>query len=78
MPSTSEVGHAKNVANFQDLISVCTGYGVAYNPSNVLILLSALNAVFTNADTLMDNVDTASQQYASAVGARRLEFEPLK
>jgi len=43
-----------------------------------LILLSALNAVFTNADTLMDNVDTASQQYASAVGARRLEFEPLK
>ena len=27
MASTSEVGHAKNVANFQDLIEFVTGYG---------------------------------------------------
>ena len=78
MASSSEVGHAKNVANFQDLISVCTGYGVAYNPSNIAILITALTAVYTNCDNLIDNVDTASQQYHSAVGARRDEFEPLK
>ncbi len=33
MPSTSETGHAKNVANFETLISFCTGYGTTYNPS---------------------------------------------
>ena len=27
MASTSEKGHAKNVANFQDLIEFVTGYG---------------------------------------------------
>ncbi len=27
MASTSEVGHAKNVANFQDLIEFVIGYG---------------------------------------------------
>jgi len=78
MPSTSEVGHAKNVANFEDLISVCTGYGAAYNPSNPAILLTALNAVYTNCDNLMDNVDVASEKYHSAVGARRTQFETLK
>jgi hypothetical protein len=33
MASTSETGHAKNVANFQDLISFVTSYGATYNPS---------------------------------------------
>ncbi len=78
MAAFSEVGHAKNVANFQDLISVCTGYGIKYNPSNTALSLTNLNLVYTNADTLMDNVDTAFQAYQSAVGVRRAEFEPLK
>lgn len=33
MASTSEVGHAKNVANFQDLIAFVDGYGATYNPT---------------------------------------------
>lgn len=33
MASTSETGHAKNVANFQDLIEFVTAYGATYNPS---------------------------------------------
>ncbi len=33
MKSTYKTGHAKNVANFQDLIEFITGYGVSYNPS---------------------------------------------
>jgi len=78
MASSSEVGHAKNVANFQDLISVCKGYGIKYNPSNVALILANLNILYTNADTLMDNVDTASEAYHTAVGVRRAEFEPLK
>ena len=41
MASTSETGHAKNIANFQDLISFCQGYGVTYNPTK-----ESLNNVF--------------------------------
>lgn len=41
MTSTSETGHAKNVANFDDLVSFVTGYGTAYNPSKASIKLTA-------------------------------------
>jgi hypothetical protein len=30
MASNSETGHAKNVANFQDLFAFVTGYGAYY------------------------------------------------
>lgn len=48
MASTSETGNAKNVANFEDLISFCTGYGTAYNPNKASIKLSALNVHLTS------------------------------
>jgi len=41
MTSTTETGHAKNVANFESLISICTGYGTAYNASKENLKLSA-------------------------------------
>ncbi|MBK7148718.1 MAG: hypothetical protein IPH78_07800 [Bacteroidetes bacterium] len=40
MASTTETGHAKNVANFEDLISFCTGYGASYNPSKAAIAIA--------------------------------------
>ena len=40
MASTSETGHAKNVANFEDLISFVTGYGATYNPTKVPLKLA--------------------------------------
>ena len=33
MASTSEVGHAKNVANFYDLIAFVQGYGANDSPT---------------------------------------------
>lgn len=78
MASTSEVGHPKNVASFQALITAVTSFGSAYNPSNPAIQLTALNAQYTNADNLIDNVDLAQKNYRVAVGVRKSEFEPLK
>lgn len=37
-----ETGHAKNVANFQDLISFCEGYGATYNPSKEALKIPQL------------------------------------
>jgi len=48
MASTSETGHAKNVSNFDDLISFVTGYGTAYNPSKASIKLTALQSLSTS------------------------------
>jgi hypothetical protein len=49
MATTSETGHAKNVANFDELISFVTAYGTTYNPSKASIKLTALQALSANA-----------------------------
>jgi len=49
MVSKTETGHAKNVSNFEDLISFCTGYGTDYNPKQNRIKLTSLNTLHTNA-----------------------------
>lgn len=78
MASTSEVGHAKNIANFKELVTYCTGLGTSYAPTNAAIALTALNSAVTNADTLEDSVDTAEELYKSAIGVKQDEFKPLK
>ena len=77
IPSTSETGHAKNVANFEDLISFCTGYGTAYNQSNVAIKLTALNTLFTNAKSSLSTINTMLPPWKTAVNAREIIFAPL-
>ena len=78
MPSTSEVGHAKNVANFADLIAYCTAYGATYNPSKTALQLTTLNTLLTNAQTELANVTTAKNAFDTVTGDRQLAFEPLK
>ncbi len=78
MSSTSETGHAKNVANFEDMISFCTGYGTAYNPSKNSIKLPALNTLFTNAKNSLIAVTSATTAFINATNARVIAFQPLK
>jgi hypothetical protein len=68
MASTSETGHAKNVANFEDLISFCTGYGASYNPSKASIQLAALSTLHTNAQNSLSGV-TSSKTALDATDA---------
>ncbi len=77
MASTSETGHAKNVANFEDLISFCTGYGTAYNPSKASIKIPALNTTFTSAKGTLTAINTALPPHTNAVNARDIVFSPL-
>ena len=78
MPSTSEVGHAKNVANFADLIAYCTAYGTTYNPSKTVLQLASLNTLYTSAQTELANVTTAKNAFDTVTGDRQIAFEPLK
>jgi hypothetical protein len=78
MASTSEVGHAKNVANFQDLIEFITAYGVTYNPSKNSLKLPQLIALKATAETNLTNVITKNTNYNNKINERMLAFSDLK
>lgn len=73
-----ETGHAKNVANFEDFISIITGYGATYNPTKVSIKLVSLNTLFTTAKADLLNVTTKTVAFNNAINARAILFEPLR
>ena len=78
MPSKSETGHAKNVANFEDLISFCKGYAAAYNPSKDALHIDNLVTQLTNAQTALQQVKTSQTAFNNATNSRMLTFKPLK
>ena len=78
MSKQSETGHAKNVANFNVMISYCTSYGAAYNPSRASIKLPALIALHTAADNALNSVIQGMTDYNQAINSRKQAFENLK
>ena len=78
MASTSEVGHAKNVANFQDLIEFVTGYGATYNPSKNSLKLPQLVALKATAETKLTDVISKNTLYNNKVNERMIAFGNLK
>ena len=78
MASTSETGHAKNVANFQDLIAFVTGYGASYNPSKNALKLPQLTALQGTAQTKLSDVVAKNTSYNNAVNDRLTAFSTLK
>jgi len=78
MPSTSETGHAKNVANFQDLIAFVTGYGATYNPNKNALKLPQLIALHTAAQANLAEVVTKNTLYNNKVNERVAAFKDLK
>ena len=78
MASTSEVGHAKNVANFQDLIEFVIGYGETYNPSKNSLKLPQLIALKDNAQLKLNDVITNNTIYNNKVNERMVAFSNLK
>lgn len=48
MASSSEVGHAKNIANLNLLNTNIIAVGAIYNPSNSKLFLANLQSIYTN------------------------------
>ena len=78
MASTSEKGNAKNVANFQSLISFANGYGENYNPSKNALKVDQLNALYTAAHVNLTKVVSENTAYNNAVNNRAAAFKDLK
>ncbi len=78
MASVSETGHAKNVANLQDLISFVTGYGATYNPTKNALKLPQLTALATTSQTSLADVVTKNTAFNNKVNERVVAFSNLK
>jgi len=78
MSTYSEIGHAKNVANFEDLINRCIGFGVSYNPSLNAIKIANMNTLRTSALAALASSVSAGTAYVNAVYNRQFIFDPLQ
>ena len=78
MAAQFETGHAKNVANFNSLVSFCQGYGNTYNPALTAIQLSKLQTLAATALTALEDCKSKQLDYDQAVDARMLAFAELR
>ncbi|SDM28100.1 hypothetical protein [Chryseobacterium taihuense] len=76
--SVSETGHAKNAANFQSLISFCSGFGTAYNPSKASLSTEQLQLLLQNAQNVLEAVRVAKTSFDNATNNRKSAFSSLK
>jgi len=77
MSKTSETGHAKNVANFEELITYVQSYNGEYNPSRESIKVEALKSLLANGKQRMADFNIALSPFKMAVAERETAFEPL-
>ena len=77
MASTSEVGHAKNIANLNLLNTNIIAVGATYNPSNPKLLLANLQNIYSNSFAQQKNVNESLAPYSVAVDEREVIFKPL-
>ena len=78
MASTSETGHPKNVANFENLVSFVVGFGATYNPSKVSLKVPALQTQLASCKANITSVTNTSVAFNNAVNARIIAFDGLK
>lgn len=76
--SISETGHAKYMANFQELIAFVIGYGATYNPSKDALKVSQLNTIVINSQAILADVRTKNTAYNNAINDRIIAFKGLK
>jgi hypothetical protein len=78
MASTSETGHAKNVANLEDLIAFCSNYGALYNPVKDSMKLGELNTLLVSSNGSLQAVRASKSACDNATNLREVTFRPLK
>lgn len=77
MASTSEKGHAKNIANANLLNTQIIALGASYNPSNPKLKLTNLQNIYTNSFSNQEAVNTQVAPYSIAVDNRENIFKPF-
>jgi len=77
MTTSSEKGHAKNVANLGTMITVASGFGTGYNPSKQSLTLPALNSLKEEAQECLKTINTHYINWSVAVDVQQQRFDGL-
>src|SRR5665648_1218553 len=77
MATRSEIGHAKNVANFDVLIAFVLSIAGVFKPSKSATQLTSLQNVSQNAKNAMKVVNDAFSVKSGAIAARKVAFAPF-
>lgn len=70
----AETCHAKNIANFEQLINIATALGTIYNPSAASLILSALQAILEAGRSAQADVGAKETQETAAAKQRETAF----
>ena len=76
--AVSESGHAKNVANFEQLIAFCISYNTAYNPIKNSLSVAELQNLHQAALSKLNKVKIQKTTFDNATNERRNTFAGLK
>ena len=77
MAHNSEIGHAKNLANFEKLISFCIGLGNVYKPAKNAHQIAAMQAKFETAKSAHDAANSTKTILDNSYNSRRIFFDQL-
>ena len=77
MPTTFETGHTINVARFEDLISLCEGFGLIYNPAQMHLKVDALKSLRRLAEESLTGIASKQPDYNHAVAEREAIFATI-
>jgi hypothetical protein len=70
-----ESGHGKNVANFNQLITLLITFAAKYSPTNPLITIAAMQTVYNNCYNVMEQFSTDLVSYVLSVDARQDAYD---
>ncbi|MBK7872892.1 MAG: hypothetical protein IPJ74_20585 [Saprospiraceae bacterium] len=75
--SNSEGGHAKNVANFEDVLVRCIGLSTVYNPSSPELQIGNLQQLLSEGRMALDRLIDALSEADIAINNRKILFNAL-
>jgi hypothetical protein len=78
MSTNTDTGHAKNIANFENLVTIAINHGASYTPSNPNIAVTNLQLALSNAKTALTTLKTNFNTWKNATNDREIAFEPLR
>ncbi len=77
MASSTETGHAKNLANFKELITILKSFGTQYNPMLDTLQISSLETVAQKVEAVFDKLKEAETMAKQATATLQAEFKTL-
>jgi len=77
MTNNADASYSSNVTNFETLISSIIGFGPAYNSSNPLLKLEAMQSLLDEGKAVLKLVKSAEANYKSIDSVRLLAFKPF-